>query len=241
MSAGKRWPNWIEEDNLGQVEWIVRYLLARVPLQVPLSGTPLEVLHAFKNQWHHLPIGEAQVSELEIKMHNAWYTHRSRMRKKAAGKKPHSYEISTPAARALKHLSKTFAIPQYQVLEGLILEVDAFRKDLEKKKKAEVEKIRPPGERRDRLAEKQRNQLDATNRMFEEWMIKVEMMLAVGAQQQIALRHAGMLNKHGEPSLTPEQQCEADTLQERWLAVLTRDVMRKTRLSRLHLREQRDS
>lgn len=236
MTGRKLWLDWIDEKNAMQVRWAVRYL-HNAGVALPNAPDPLTQLRGIHNQWlrQTAPADELAYTKIVHAMKPAWRKYANRNAR--TGIKSYSIEMNRSVSPALKRLSRDSGMPANQVLENLILNTEAFRQHLERRKKEEVAKIRPPRQGTDRFAERQKHQLAALKQTALEWETTVDNLLIQGAQHQVALKAMGLWDDTQPLRLKTEQEVAANKLAQRWKAVLTKSVKAKLGVANLMLRD----
>lgn len=238
MSGQGQWLDWINENNQEQTRWALNYLNRNAARGLN-SGRPFQQIREAHHALAFLTSAadvEARV-QLLTRMRAAWSKHLSR--KRSTGRKPYSVEMSTQVGPALKRLSQgKGGLPISQVLESLILDTDAYKKNLERQKKEEIAKIKPPRQDIDRQIKKQRLQLDVQKRIIQEWESAADNLLTQVARFQVALRAYGLLDENRKLQLEPKQEIAAKRLQRQWKNALTKSIKANTGLARLVLGSQ---
>lgn len=237
MSGQGQWLDWIDENNQEQTRWALNYLNRNAARGLN-PGQPFQQIREARNAWT-FQTSSAEVEArvlLLTRMRAAWSKYLSR--KKNPGRKPYSIEMSMKVGPALKRLSQERGLPIGQALESLILDTDDYRKSLERQKREDIAKIKPPRQGIDRQIEKQRHQLDAQKRIIQEWENAADTLLIQGARFHVALRAYGLLDENRRLQLEPEQEIAANRLYRQWKDALTKSIKANTGLARLVLGSQ---
>lgn len=234
MSGRKQWLDWIEEKDQEQVRWALRYL-AKAKVPVPDAPSPLDQLRSIHNDWlrHTSPLDELAYTRLVTAMKAAWRKQTSRHAQ--PNRKPYSFEMDREVGIALRRLSKESGLTGSQVVEHLVLDADLFRAQLAQRKKDEIAKLRPQGDEADRFAKRRKQQIDGLQAIVREWATTAEGLLTQGARNWVRLNTAGLLDRAGQPILTPPQEIAAARLARRWNEALLASIKANTRLARLSL------
>lgn len=237
MSGQGQWLDWIDKRNQEQTQWALNYLNRNAATGLN-SGPPFQHIQEASNALTFLTrAADVEARErLLTRMKAAWSKHLSR--KKSPERKPYSFEMSTKVGPALKRLSQARGLPIGQALESLILNTDDYRKNLERQKREDIAKIKPPHQGINRQVKKQRDQLDAQNRIIQEWEIAADTLLTQGARFHVALRAYGLLDENRKLQLEPKQEIAAKRLHRQWKDALTKSIKANIGLARLVLGSQ---
>ena len=234
MNEQDQWLDWIDESNQEQTRWALNYLNRNAAKGLNRGHPFQQMREAYIGLGYLTTPAEVEVRvQLLTRMRAAWSKHLSR--KRSTGRKPYSVEMSTKVGPALERLSQARGLPIGQALESLILNTDDYRKNLERQKREDIAKIKPPRQDIDRQIEKMRIQLEAQKRIIQEWESTTDNLLTQGARFQVTLKAYGLLDENRKLHLEPEQEIAANRLHRQWKDALTKTIKANTGLARFVL------